>query len=194
MHGLINSAVQAFATQTHGRALWLRVTDAAGLGFSDFETMLVYDDALTGRVLGALGAELGRPEPEILEDIGTFLVSDPSMQAVRRLLRFGGVTYEDFLYSLDDLADRVRLAVSDLVLPGLELRDHAGGQFTVVCHPGFPGFAHVLMGILRAMADDYGALVVLTHVGARDRDDLISVSLIDQAFTPGRVFRLGAGA
>jgi hypothetical protein len=192
MHGLINSAVQAFVTHTHGRDFWLHVTERAGIGFSDFETMLVYDDGDTHAVLAALAANLDRPLPEILEDIGTFLVSDPSMQAVRRLLRFGGVSYEEFLFSLDDLPDRVRLAVSDLVLPGLELRDHAGGQFTVICQPGLDGFGHVLMGILRAMADDYGALAVLDHKGAQGGGDVIAVSLIDRAFAAGRSFRLGA--
>ena len=85
--------------------------------------MLVYDDDMTVRVLDALCADLNRPRAEMLEDLGTYLVSHPKMEDLRRLLRFGGVTYVEFLHSLDDLSDRVRLAVSDLCLPTLELRE-----------------------------------------------------------------------
>ncbi len=36
---------------------------------------------------------------------------------MRRLLRFGGATFEDFLLSLDDLNDRVALALDILDMP-----------------------------------------------------------------------------
>lgn len=198
MHGLINRAIQSFVCTTYGQARWDQVTGAAGLGFSDFEAMLIYEDALTQRVLDELSNELGRAQAEILEDLGTFLVSNPQMEALRRLLRFGGVTYVEFLHSLDDLPDRARLAVSDLDLPPLELREHAAGQFSLSCQQGLPGFGFVMMGILRAMADDYGALVMLDHKGTSGRDsdgnDVISITLIETAFAEGRSFDLGARA
>ena len=56
---------------------------------------------------------LGRPVAGMMEDLGTYLIMNPSFPAVRRLLRFSGVTFLDFLHSLDDLPDRVRLAVPD---------------------------------------------------------------------------------
>ena len=192
MHGLINWAIQSFVRNTYGQARWQRVTDAAELGFSDFEAMLIYEDAQTDRVLVALSNELERPRDEILEDLGTYLVSHPQMEALRRLLRFGGVTYVEFLHSLDDLPDRARLAVSDLDLPPLELREHATGQFSLTCQAGMDGFACVLMGILRAMADDYGALVMLEHNGTSQQGEVIAITLIETSFAEGRSFDLGA--
>lgn len=95
------------------------------------------------------------------------------MGALRRLLRLGGDSFVDFLYSLDDLRDRARLAVSDLELPELELHDQAAGRFSLLCLTGAPyrhdtamrDFGHVMIGVVRAMADYYGALVVLDHCG-----------------------------
>lgn len=194
MHGLINRALQTFVCQTYGVARWQRVTEAAGLGFSDFEAMLMYEEDQTLRVLGALCADLGRPQAEVLEDLGTYLVSDPNVEALRRLLRFGGVTYVEFLHSLDDLPDRARLAVADLHLPRLELREQIAGQFFLSCGPGLPGFGWVMMGVLRTMADDYGALVLLDHQGRQDQDEVISITLIETAFARGRSFDLGARA
>lgn len=194
MHGLINRAIQSFTVHSYGQGQWQAVVDRAGLPFSEFEAMLVYEDGVTDRVLTALCQELARPRDEVLEDIGTYLVSDPHVEALRRLLRFGGEDYVEFLHSLDDLPDRARLAVSDLDLPALELREHAAGQFTLSCGPGLPGFSHVMIGVLRAMADDYGALVMLEHAGDRHGCERIAITLVEQAFAQGRSFELGMRA
>jgi hypothetical protein len=126
--------------------------------------------------------------------MGTYLVSHPQTEALRRLLRFGGVTYVDFLHSLDDLPDRVRMAVSDLHLPALELREYRDGRFELTCHPGLPGYGCVMTGILRAMADDYGALATLDLDPTGDGGGIIAVTLVESAFAEGRQFDLGARA
>ena len=194
MHGLINRAVQSFFCHTYGHARWQRVAEAAELGAGEFEAMLIYDDAQSLRMLTALCEELERPQAEVMEDLGIYLVSHPELEPLRRLLRFGGETYVDFLYSLDDLPDRVRMAVDDLILPKLELREHMAGLFSLRCLPGLPGFGSVMMGVLRTMADDYGALVMLDHRGLRDGCEEVSVALIETDFARGRRFELAAGS
>ncbi|WP_171122646.1 MULTISPECIES: heme NO-binding domain-containing protein [unclassified Ruegeria] len=192
MHGLINRAVQSFVCETYGQSCWINVTEAAELGFSEFEAMLVYNDEMTLRVLDILCAKLKRPRGELLEDLGTYLVSHPNMEGLRRLLRFGGETYVEFLHSLDDLSDRVRLAVSDLTLPVLELREVSPAEFQLYCYPGLKGYSSVMVGVLRAIADDYGALAMLSHAGTEGEVEIISIVLIESAFAEGRQFDLGA--
>jgi hypothetical protein len=194
MHGLINRALQTFVCQTYGDNRWRGIAEAAGLGFTEFEAMLTYEDDLTANVLNAICADLGRPQAEVLEDFGTYLVSNPHVEALRRLLRFGGVTYVEFLHSLDDLPDRTQLAVADLILPRLELREYIAGQFKLTCGPGLPGFGRIMMGVLRTMADDYGALVLLDYEGMHNEAEVITITLIETAFAQGRSFELGARA
>ena len=192
MHGLINRTIQLFVTNTQGADAWRRVVRAAGLPFTDFEGMMRYKEQYTPRVLEAATEVLGRDRAELLEDIGTFIVSDAAFEPVRRLLRFGGIDFVDFLHSLDDLHERVRLAVSDLVLPRVELRAHAAGQFSLICQAPVEGYGHVMMGLLRAMADDYGALVLLEHLGNREGAEVLSIRLVEADFAEGRRFELGA--
>ncbi|MEM6759352.1 MAG: heme NO-binding domain-containing protein [Pseudomonadota bacterium] len=194
MHGLINRAIQCFVTDTYGTETWHAVAVEAELDFVEFEAMLLYDDALTPRVLDAAAHLLHRPRAEVMEDLGTYLVSHPSVEALRRLLRFGGVTFVEFLHSLDDLPDRARLAVSDLNLPRIELREHTSSCYSLFCYSSVQGYGHVMMGVLRAMADDYGALALLEHSGGDAGTEVISISLIETEFAEGRIFELGARA
>jgi hypothetical protein len=154
--------------------------------------MLTYDDELTDKVLDATSLALNRPRFELMEDLGTYLVSHPNTESLRRLLRFGGVTFVEFLHSLDELADRARLAVADLELPVLEVRDQASTQFSLTCKSPIQGAGHVFMGILRTMADDYGTLAILEHLGGSQGTETISISLVVTEFAQGRHFDLGA--
>ncbi|MDZ7908979.1 MAG: heme NO-binding domain-containing protein [Gemmobacter sp.] len=117
MHGLINRSIQCFLRDTYGAPVWATIVREAGLGFDSFETMLTYDAALTDAVLEAAARVLGKPRDYVLEDLGTYLVTHENTQAVRRLLRFGGVSFADFLHSLEDLPGRARLALPDIELP-----------------------------------------------------------------------------
>ena len=207
MHGLVNRAIQCFLQDTFGGALWDEVALRAGLtqtlDADGFEAMRVYDEALTEAMLAAACDRLGRPRESLLEDLGTYLIWNDLQEPLRRLLRFGGRSFTDFLHSLEDLRGRTRLAVNDLDLPELELEEVAEGRFTLRCRACAPGFGHVMAGVLRALGDDYGALVVLEHLGAvpplqgvADRrlqgrmDELLSIAVHDPDFHAGRRFDL----
>lgn len=197
MHGLVNKSFQCFVRDTYGPAVWSAVARKAQLGFDAFEAMLKYDPALTDRVIDAAATVLKRPREALLEDLGTFLVCNPSVESLRRLLRFGGVTFVDFLHSLDDLPDRGRLALPHLNLPVLELTDHGPGAFALRCASPIAGGVHVMAGLLRAMADDYGALVLLDiRAGGAEgpAGDVIAIQLLDPGFAAGRPFDLSAVA
>ena len=193
MHGLINRALQCFIRDTAGPEAWLVVARTAELGFDGFETMMSYPPAITEQVIKAALDQLGRKRDGLLEDFGTYLVSHPNLESVRRLLRFGGVSFVDFLDSLEDLPERGRLAVPTLDLPEMELTDLGAGMFGLTCAHLIDGAGHVILGMLRAMADDYGALVVLEHLGTDQGRECISVHLLDHRHWSGKRFDLSAG-
>ena len=192
-HGLINRAFQGFLRETYGLAVWRRIALEAGLGFDSFEPLLIYRRTQTLSVIAAAARILDRPADTLMEDLGTSLVSNPKSDAVRRLLRFGGVTYIDFLHSLEEVRGRGRMAVPDLDLPVLEL-DEAGPQmYRLRCRSNLPGAGHVLIGLLRAMADDYGALALLDLESIDpDGGETVSIHLLDQNHAVARRFDLVA--
>lgn len=192
MHGLVNQAVHCFVRDTYGPECWVDAMKLADLEADRFEALLVYDDLATERILTAVIGVLGKAREDTLEDIGTYLVSHPNRESLRRLLRFSGDCFSDFLLALDELPDRARLAVDDLRLPGLELSDLGGGRYILEIEARSISFGRVLMGVLRTMADDYGALAILDYLDEVDGKERISIKLIESAFSKGRSFDLGA--
>ena len=199
MHGLINRSIQCFLRDTYGGAVWKEIARKAGLGFDNFEPLLIYDARLTEVVIVAAARHLQRPRETVLEDLGTYLVSHPNLEALRRLLRFGGVNFVDFLHSLEDLQEHGRLGLPDLEVPEFNLTDQGEGRFLLHVSQLIAGVGHVTVGLLRAMADDYGALVVLDHAGIDPGccgigQELVSVMLLDHAYSQGRRFDLALPA
>lgn len=192
MHGLIFRTIQMFVQDTYGLEIWGRVAHRANLDVSDFEAMLSYGPALLEDVLDASEHILKRDRATILEDIGTYLVTHEHNERLRRLMRFGGNDFIDFLHSLDDLPGRARLAVPDLDLPELELYEAVQNEFLLCVIGPVRGFCFVMVGILRAMADDYGTLVLLEFDGVQGDREKIRMSVIDATYSEGKEFILAA--
>ncbi|PZX16336.1 heme-NO-binding protein [Palleronia aestuarii] len=193
MHGLMNRSLQSFVEDVYGSARWMRVAEVARLDFTSFEAMLDYDDSVTLTVIDAATRVLRKPRADLLEDLGIYLVSHPNMARIRRLLRFGGAGFVDFLDSLDDLPDRVRLAVPDLVIPTLELAELEPDRYRLRCGATPEGMVHVILGVLRALADDYGALVFLDLAdGPVDGAWTIEIAVLSTSFAEGRSFELAS--
>ncbi|MBN8187123.1 heme NO-binding domain-containing protein [Salipiger thiooxidans] len=195
MHGLIARTLQCFLQDTYGYAAWQDIARRARFEAAEFEAMLDYDTVTVEQVLDGAVVHLGKPREVILEDIGTYLITHSNNEGLRRLMRYGGVDFIEFLHSLEDLPGRAQLAVADLDLPVLELSDESPGEFVLACQAGqrsLPGFGYVLVGVLRAMADDYGALVILDHRGIREEAEIIGITVVETDFAEGRDFDLAA--
>ncbi|MBV7378095.1 heme NO-binding domain-containing protein [Maritimibacter dapengensis] len=190
MHGLICRSFEGFVRSAYGSGVWQRSMISLDAGIDGFEGMLHYHDDLAERLVTTCARELYKPRDVLLEDFGTFVVAGSGSGRLRRLLRFGGVDYEDFLHSLDDLAGRAALAVPDIGLPDLELVEADQSMYDLICRHPFRGVGFVIMGLLRALADDYGVLVLLEHLGPRDNGEALSILLLETDYAEDRGFDL----
>ncbi len=192
MLGLINRSIQCFVRDTYGQDVWAEVAKRAGSATIDFEPLAEYDGELTRQLIVAASGALHKPQSEMLEDLGLYLASYKDGLNFRRLLRFGGDTFLEFLHSLVEMKDRVRLAIDGLELPDLELREHYSGHLSLSVLNGPNGAGHVLTGLLRAMADDYGTLALLENAGRFGNSETISIQLLEMRHSGGRSFQLAA--
>ena len=191
MHGMVNRALQGFLISTYGPAVWAEVRGQAGLPFTDFEAMLDYPDGMTMACFEAACHVLHKHPNALMEDIGTWLVTDTHLEPLRRLMRFSGASFLDFIHSLEEMGERGRLAVPDLDMPQIEVDRLDPSSFHIRARWSLPGVAPILMGCLRAMADDYGALALLRLDGIAAGAECLHVQLLDAAYSQGRSFDLG---
>ncbi len=186
MDALLLRSLQSYVIDTFGGARWQKVCLGADLGVMSFEPMLRYEPGTADRIAEVAADVLGRPFDAIWEDVGIHLVTNPEREGIRRLLRFGGVTFADFLYSLEEMPGRARLAMPDLELPEVTLIDLGEDRFELRCQSHLRATQRVLVGLLTAMADDYGALCLIEA----QADYRTSISILDRRHAAARRFDL----
>ncbi|WP_283401471.1 heme NO-binding domain-containing protein [Aliiroseovarius halocynthiae] len=179
---------ESFVRLTYGDQVWEKVLSDLDLHLHSVEPMFHYDDQIGLSILRQLSIEQKRDRHSLLEDFGTFLVTDARVERVRRLLRFGGVDFTEFLHSLEDLKGRARLAVPDLILPEMQVDETHPHRFEITCENIPVGAPYVLLGALRALADDYGSLVFLEVSEEKSSGVVILASLLESQHAEGREF------
>ena len=191
MPSILARTLESFVTDTYGRDQWLATMRDARQDFESFEFFFEYPAEEIDRVFDATARRLRRTRAELMEDLGTYLVSHANVGGLRRLLRYGGADFESFLESLRELPDRARMVLPELALPNLRVRRLEGVGYALDCGGANTDMCCLLVGAIRAMADDYGALAMTELADpAPGRDGRIVVTILASGFSKGRVFDL----
>lgn len=182
MHGLVNRSIEGFLRSSYGQETWTAIADAAGVDPEGFLTWSPSPDKVTDSVLFTAARMLGKSAGECLEDMGAWLTRQ---EEIRRLLRFSGPDYREFLESLRELPGRVGLVIPDLEIPALSVTHEGEGYYCIRPKAHHPRLMQVTAGIIRGMADDYGALALIA--AQRDR---VTVEIALHDFAHRRRFSL----
>lgn len=181
MQALINRALDEFLRETYPGALSeAQRLSSIGLWSGAGGHGLWLDQARIAQAADALG----KTPADLLEDLGAWLARQ---EPVRRLLRFAGRDFREFASHLDELPGRARLVMPDLAVPAVSVVAGAAATLALTLTPPDQGTLALLAGILRAMADDYGALGLIFV-----EDGRILIEITEDAFSQGREFQLGA--
>ena len=194
MHALVIQGFRSYFQQVHGTGVWANIAHSLGYAPHDFELNVTQDVSFAASFIDAGATLLRRGKTEILEDFGLFLASHDATASFRRLMRFSGPNFAEFVFGLPDLPPRTALAVPDLALPRIDVADTQFGMEIGVRNT-VPGFDHVLAGIVRGMADDYGDLVQVEptqSLALRYHADNTywAVKIIKVGYSKGREFSL----
>lgn len=186
MHGLINRSIESFVRSCYGNLRWREVAADVGLTDEGFQSFRHYSDDITSALIASVSERLGKPREELLEDLGAWLARH---EAVRRLLRFSGSDYSDFVISLEELPGRAQMVIPDLEVPTIRVQVCGAQQFRIHITEGNEFWQALTAGILRAMSDDYGALTLIV-----DEENSIFVDVSDASFGEARYFDISAEA
>lgn len=182
MHGLVNRSIEGFVRASYGHEAWERIARTAGVDPEGFLTWAPSEDRLTATVLAVTARLLRKSVGECLEDLGAWLTRQ---EEIRRLLRFSGSDYHEFLESLRELPGRIAMVIPDMEIPALSVTRKTDGIYVIRPGEHRQGFMQVTAGIVRGMADDYGALALIAA-----RKDRITVDVAMHDFADQRCFSL----
>jgi hypothetical protein len=73
-----------------------------------------------------------------------------------------------------------------LEVPEITLHAEGGGRFRIAARWPVPGAGPLLQGALRAMADDYGALVFMELAGIEDGVETLRIEVFDADYQRGK--------
>jgi hypothetical protein len=186
MDALLLRSLQSYVLDTFGTDLWQEICRTGGQPTPNFEPMLSYDEGLADRIGEIAARVLDRPVEAVWEDVGTHLVTNPDRDGIRRLLRFGGLHFIDFLHSLEELPGRARLALPDIDPPEVSLLEVGPDRFELRCWSDLKAPHRLLAGVVTAMADDYGALCLIEVKDA----DCTTITVLDSRHARARAFEL----
>ncbi len=193
MHGMVHKGIGVFATDYFGSDAWDGLRRELGIDI-DPASATQLNDLVATQILFNLADRSGRSKRDVMEDYGTFLMTSDVTSGIRRLMRFGGSDFLEYIDSLEDLPGRVRLAIDDFILPPLTVIQSSESTYKVWVETKLGAFTFVLIGMFRAMADDYGVLSEIKHEERRDTGDMISIKIFDVGFDAGRDFSLVGAA
>lgn len=186
MYRLMNRAIEGFVQRAYGPPCWHAVAERIGLTAAGFQPFRDYPLAITQELTNAVATVLDKPPAEVIEDVGAWLAR---VEGMRRLLRFSGSDFSDFVLSLEELPGRIRMILPDLAAPDVSVSVHGPQAYRITLAGDDWLWRALIAGLLRAMSDDYGALALIV-----DEGDAILVDVSDASFGDGRGFDLAARA
>ncbi len=193
MHGMVHKGISVFVTESFGAAEWDGLCQVLGIDV-DPASATQLNDFVATQILFNLAERTNRPKREVMEDYGMFLMTADVTSGIRRLMRFGGADFVEYIDSLEELPGRIRLAIDDFVLPPLTVTQESDTKYKVWVETKMGAFTFVLIGMFRAMADDYGTLCEIKHDKRTEKGDMISIEIFDLGFDKGRDFSLVGAA
>jgi len=190
---MVHKGIGVFVTNSFGAADWDALCQELGIDV-DPASATQLNDFIATQILFTMAERTGRPKREVMEDYGMFLMTSDITSGIRRLMRFGGADFIEYIDSLEDLPGRIRLAIDDFILPSLTVIEETPMKYKIKVETKLGAFTFVLIGMFRAMADDYGTLCDISHHSRDDAGDIISIEIFDLGFDKGRDFSLVGAA
>lgn len=173
MHGLINRSFELFLRDCYGEDMWERVARQAKVDPRGFFLLQKSSDKVTDTLILEAATALRKEKGELIEDHGGWLTQ---REPIRRLLRFSGRDFSEFVVSLGEFPRRAQMVIPSLKVPRIAVAMPTEQSYEVTVDGSVDIWPMLLAGVLRGMADDYGALAVITVDG---RDLLVDVAMTE---------------
>ena len=180
MYGMVNLGIQKYIVDNHGSQAWWEICAKAGVGETEFESMLTYDDSVTFRLVEAISDKLNVPQEDVLRIFGEYWVEYAGGTALGRIMDFGGSSLIEVLDSLDEMHERFRATMPHLRPPSFEVEELSDQTFRLHYRSERQGLTGMVIGLLYGLARRHGEQIRVNHVARKGETSEHDIFEIDR--------------
>jgi hypothetical protein len=184
MYGMVNLGIQKFITENHGANVWWEIRANAGIGDTEFESMLTYNDASTYRLVEAISEKLDMPQDEVLRIFGEYWIEYAGDTPLGRIIDFSGNSFIEVLDSLDEMHERFQATMPHLRPPSFEVVELSERTFLLHYQSERQGLTPMVIGLLHGLAQRQGERITVSLVARKSEGahhDIFRIERLDKA-------------
>lgn len=182
MYGMVNQAIQSYIENNYGEDVWQDILTMAHVDHDRFEQLISYDDDISYRLVGAIGKRLDLRTEQVLETFGEFWPVYAMGTSFKELVKFGGDTFLEALDYLDEMHERVKIAMPNLNPPSFEVEKLSVNSYRLHYYSQREGLAPMVTGLLYGLARQYETSIEVRHISSdttgRDHDYFDIIELV----------------
>jgi hypothetical protein len=165
---MINRAIKELVVKTAGDAAWEDIAAAAYMNADNLLDSVVYDDAVTYRLVEAVSSRLAIPAEEVLVAVGRHWILFTGQEGWGPMFTAAGRDLRTFVANLDALHSRVQSSLPACRMPSFRAIDRPDGTLEVRYTSEREGLAPMVTGLLQGLVEHFGESWA---VGYARRDD-----------------------
>lgn len=167
MYGLINKAISSLVIETYGQKKWDKIKSLSEID-DVFVSMETYDDDVTRRVALAASSVLGLSPDEFLEKFGRYWLIFIKKEGYGEMLSCFGDDFTTFIQRLNSMHGRIQRVYPKMRPPHFLSTSDNKKTTSLYYRSSRPGFAPMVVGLLRGLALHFGVDVTIVNMGQQE--------------------------
>lgn len=169
MYGLVNMAIQQLVLDKYDAPTWERIKAEADVDIDTFISLEAYPDSVTYQLVGAASRVLNTPAETLLEAFGEYWVLYTGKAGYGYLMDPSTSTMTEFLVSLNQLHQRIRMTFPHLNPPHMVCTDISEESVCLHYYSDRPGLAPMVRGLLRGLGIMFQREIEVTQVASKGK-------------------------
>lgn len=155
MYGMIHRAIRDMVKTRAGAAAWQDIEAETGAGPAEMIGVLVYDDAITMKLLSAAAERLNLSIPELLEQFGRHWIEYTEQKQFGRILDLAGSDLVSVLKNLDRLHAAVLAAMPSARAPSFTVTEVQDNSVILKYRSQRKGLEPLIKGLLLGLLNRF---------------------------------------
>lgn len=170
MYGMVNEGIRTFIEENFGQEAWQSICHEAQIGTTEFDRLGAYDDQVTYALVGAVSNHTRLPTETVLKVFGEYWVEYALQSGFKNLLKLAGDSFVERVRNLDEMHDRILMAMPNLKPPSFELDMINETTYRLRYYSDRKGLAPMVVGLLHGLAAQTQEQIAVEHLGPSDSD------------------------